>query len=198
MHTIGDELEIVKDLEDKKEYKTALDRYETLYSTNPLNFGIWQHYFFLTWYLIACEGEEKLSEFNAKNNVFNKVLSLSKVSNPTFDEIADYHFIIGYTHCLFPYIFGDYSEIESIGKRHMKTCLELDDENLIYQKLGFDFSNENDDFVFSKKPLKIMRWIFSTGIDYFRNDKKSERAKPIILKRFSGKGVLNRYFSSLP
>ena len=195
---IAEELEIIKALEDQNEFKAALDRYETLYADHPLNFNLWQHYFFLTWYLRVHEGEVTSSEFNTQNGVLRKMLSLAKVSNPDFEKMADYHFIIGYAQRMFPYHFGDYLLIEEIGKRHMNTCLEIDSENLIYQKFDAGFSNENESFVFSKNPFKIAWWVFTAGLRFYKYDKTSELAKAQISKRFSGKGVLNRYFSSLP
>jgi hypothetical protein len=157
------------DLEDSERYEEAFDSYRKIYSRNSSNYEIWKHYYFLLWDLI----EDGSSDFQTRINLRQLLSDMLKDGQEKFNELADFNFIAGYTISIFPYEYGDYEDLEKIGIQMLNKATKLEPDNVIY-KMCYLGSVSNLD---SKADMEIV-----------------DKAAPLVLKTFEGKGLLNKYF----
>jgi hypothetical protein len=93
--------------------------------------------------------------------------------NQLFANLAEFNFIAGYTVSIFPYEFGKYEEFEKVGRNMLKRAMKIDSDNPIYRVTYFGSILNYDDQLYTNALVE---------------------AAPAVLKKFSGKGILNDYF----
>jgi hypothetical protein len=162
------ELNRIVELEEKKEFDLAFQSYENLYSTNSDNFEVWKHFYFFLWIII----EDMPNEFIEKINRENRLQKMFIEGKANFNDNADFNFIVGYTMSIFPYEFGNQEVYEKLSKELIKNAINIDSENPIYKMAYF---GDLQDKLLEYEELKF-------------------KSLPIVLKKFNGIGLLNKYF----
>jgi tetratricopeptide (TPR) repeat protein len=165
MHSLKEILEF----EDKGEFIKALDAYEHLYSTDPLNYNVWKHYFFLLWEVVEEVAESVLLEYDVRSKMRRMITEGYK----KFESVADFNFIAGYAVAMFPYEFGKYQEQLQTAKQLLNKAYRLEPANKIYQYMCNSFSEEQNE-----RDLNTLK----------------QEALHEIRETFSGIGILNKYF----
>lgn len=97
-----------------------------------------------------------------------------------FEIIAEFNLIAGYTISIFPYEFGDYDELEEVGKNLLKKATEINPENIIFKMILLGSY---------EKPTHKEK------LEY--EDLKPKVAKLIIDQHSEKKGLLNEYFAQV-
>ena len=95
-----------------------------------------------------------------------------------YSELADFNFIAGYTISIFPYEFGDFEELDVIGRKILKKAYELDFKNPIYK----------------------MTYLGSKGLNRKEQkeyEKACSKSQKIIETEYTGNGLLNEYFNQV-
>jgi len=160
-------------LENSHQYEKAYDSYVQLYSSDRSNYDAWKHFYFFLW--IAYD--EDITIPSRENLELPSFLpSMLKEGQQVFAEMADFNFIAGYTISIFPYLFGDYKEMEKIGNEMILKATKLDPENHIY-RMAYLGSIENVD-----------RTLYEQSV---------REAAPFVALTFTGSGILNEYFKDV-
>jgi hypothetical protein len=163
------ELEAIFDLEDAGNYEQAFNSYAALYNDNRHDYEVWKHFYFFLWLAI----EDTPSIFHVKINLRHLLQEMYIEGKLAFSGSADFNFVAGYTIHLFPYEYGDYLTLEDEARRMLQLACKLDPSNVIYKMvfLGTRVTG-------AEKEYKALE----------------NEAAPYVLKRYCGKGALNKYF----
>ncbi len=165
---MNSELNRIVELEEKKEFDLAFKSYENLYATNSDNFDVWKHFYFFLWIII----EDMPNEFIEKINRENRLQKMFVEGKANFDGNAEFNFIVGYTMSIFPYEFGNNEVYEKLSKELITNAINIDSENPIYKMAYFgDLQDKPSEY----EELKL-------------------KSLAIILKKYNGIGLLNKYF----
>lgn len=167
-------MEILKnifEIEDEGDFDKAFELYNELYKTNPTDFEIWKHFYFFLWIAI----EDAKSEFHEKINLRQRMKEMFDEGKSKFQNLAEFKFIAGYTVSIFPYEFGDYDDLEKEGQDLLRQAYQKEPDNKIYRMVYLSSSN-SDKNEYSQSVLD---------------------ASPVVLKRFQGPGLLNKYFKQV-
>jgi hypothetical protein len=171
---MNENLKQIFELESAEKYNDAYSLYQKLISEKNVGFETWKYYFFFLWSMIE-----------DVNGLFRKDIDLrteleSELNNglKKYSELAEFNFIAGYAVCIFPYEFGDYEELDTKGRKMLKTASEMEPNNPIY-KMAYLGSQ-----VLNKKEQSLY-------------EKVCAESKPILNTKYSGKGFLNEYFSQV-
>jgi hypothetical protein len=164
LETLKDILEI----EDGGDYDKAFELYNRLYQTNPSDLEIWKHFYFFLWTAI----EDASSEFHERINLRQKLQDLYDEGKEKFQDKTEFKFIAGWTVSIFPYEYGDYEDLEKEGKELLKQAHQEQPDDKVYKMvyLGSFDSNKEE---YRQAELE---------------------ASPVVMSRFQGSGLLNRYF----
>lgn len=162
-------------LESDQKFDEAFSLYKTLLKSEPLNFEYWKHYFFFLWSML----EDGIGIFSVlKNEELHKELKKElQYGLDNFENIDEFNLIAGYTISIFPYEFGDYDELEEIGKNLLKKATEINPQNLIFKMILLGSY---------EKPTHKEKFEYE--------DLKPKVAKLIIDQHSEKKGLLNEYF----
>ena len=162
-------------LESDQKFDEAFSLYKTLLKSEPLNFEYWKHYFFFLWSML----EDGIGIFSVlKNEELHKELKKElQYGLDNFENIDEFNLIAGYTISIFPYEFGDYDELEEIGKNLLKKATEINPQNLIFKMILLGIY---------EKPTHKEKFEYE--------DLKPKVAKLIIDQHSEKKGLLNEYF----
>lgn len=120
-------------LESDQKFDEAFTLYKTLLKSDPLNFEYWKHYFFFIWSML----EDLNGIFSTLNNeeLHKELKKELQYGLDNFENIDEINLIAGYTISIFPYEFGDYDELEEIGKNLLKKATEINPQNLIFKMI---------------------------------------------------------------
>ena len=165
---MNSELNRIVELEEKKEFDLAFKSYENLYSTNSDDFEVWKHFYFFLWIII----EDMPNEFIEKINRENRLQKMFVEGKANFNDNAEFNFIVGYTMSIFPYEFGNYEVYKKLSKELITNAINIDSENPIYKMAYF---GDLQDTPLEYEELKL-------------------KSLPIVLKKYNGIGLLNKYF----
>jgi hypothetical protein len=162
-------------LESDQKFDEAFSLYKTLLKSEPLNFEYWKHYFFFLWSML----EHGIGIFSVlKNEELHKELKKElQYGLDNFENIAELNLIAGYTISIFPYEFGDYTELEEVGKTLLKKATEINPQNLIFKMIllgSYEKPTHNEKLEYEDLKPKVAKLIL---------DLYSEK-----------KGLLNEYF----
>ena len=164
MTTLNDILKV----EDKGDIDKAFDLYIKLYESNRTDFEVWKHFYFFLWISI----EEASVKFQNRVNLRERLKNLYIEGKTNFKTLTEFKFIAGYTISLFPYEFGDYSDLEKEGKDLLFQASQAEPDNKIY-KMVYLGSYDSDNDTYRQAEIQ---------------------ASPIVLDKFKGLGFMNRYF----
>ena len=164
-----DELIYIINLESKKEFESAFNSYESLYSNHKDDFEIWKHFYFYLWIVI----ENMPNEFVEKIMREKRLKEMFDEGKLIFSEKAEFNFIVGYTISIFPYEFGDYEEFEKLGSKLITKAKNLEPSNPIYEMVYLsDIDSEESRYEIARKEaiLKVLEKYNGIGLlnDYFR------------------------------
>lgn len=162
------DLQNILELENRKEFELAFNSYENLYSKNKTDFEVWKHFYFFIWIII----EDMPNEFIEKINRENRLQKMFVEGKANFKDNAEFNFIVGYTMSIFPYEFGNYEVYEKLSKELITNAINIDSENPIYKMAYF---GDLQDTTLEYEELKL-------------------KSLPIVLKKYNGVGLLNKYF----
>ena len=115
------------------------------------------------------------NEFVEKINRENRLRKMYLEGKENFSSNAEFNFIVGYTMSIFPYEFGDYEAYEKVSADLLKNAINIDSENPIYKMVYFA-NLKDQDSEYEELRLKSL---------------------PFILKKYSGIGLLNKYFEQV-
>ena len=161
-------LKNILEIEDKSDFDKAFELYDELYQNNPTDFEIWKHFYFFLWTAI----EDASSEFHERINLRQKLQEMYDEGKQRFQEQTEFKFIAGWTVSLFPYEYGDYEEMEKEGKELLRQAHQ------------------------EKPDDKVYKMVFLGSFDSNKEEYRQAEleASPVVLNRFQGSGLLNRYF----
>jgi hypothetical protein len=167
-------LEQIFELESAEKYNEAYSLYRKLISENNEDFEMWKNYFFFLWSML----EDVNGVFRKDIDLRTELESELKSGLNKYSELAKFNFIAGYAVSIFPYEFGDYEELDTKGKEMLKKAYEMEPNNPIYVMayLGSQSLNEKGQRLY---------------------EKACEESKPILITNYSGKGLVNEYFSQV-
>ncbi|MEI6823522.1 MAG: hypothetical protein WCL51_16440 [Bacteroidota bacterium] len=160
------------ELEDRNEFEKVYTSYQNIYNKTNLNYDIWKHFYFFLWSCI----EEASNEFQEKINLRKELEDKFNDGKQHFSNLADFNFIAGYTITIFPYEYGDYEDLGDEGVVMLLKATMIEPKNLIYKMVYLGGTLSDDKNIYDKAVIN---------------------AAPLVLKEFSGKGFLNRYFKEV-
>jgi hypothetical protein len=166
------ELEKIFELEEENKFVEVYELYQNLYSENKLEYEVWKNFYFFLWTAI----EDAPNEFQEKIEIRKLMQKMYDEGKSKFSELADFNFIAGYTVSIFPYEYGDYDDLEIEAHKMLKKATELEPENIIYKLVYFGSITNADKQTYRNLEIE---------------------SSPIVLKKFSGKGTLNKYFKQV-
>ena len=165
-------LDKIFELEEENKFEEVFELYQTLYSENESDYEIWKNFHFFLWNGI----EDSTTKFNERIEVNKLLQKMFDEGKNNFSELADFNFIAGYTVSIFPYEYGDYYDLEFEANQMLKKAAEIEPENLIYKLVYFGSISNVDKEEYRKLEIE---------------------SSPKVLETFSGKGILNKYFSKV-
>ncbi|GAB3832916.1 hypothetical protein [Hymenobacter jeollabukensis] len=161
-------LEHIINLEEDQKYQEAYEFYRVLYSANKLDYDIWKNFYIFLWLAL----EETPEFFQEKINLQSLLPTMLTEGKQNFSTLADFNFIAGYTVSILPYEFGEFSTMEDEATRMLLKAFELDPSNTIYRMVYLgNNSSKSEEYL-----------------------KSTAEAGPIVLHKFAGAGMLNKYF----
>ena len=164
METLRNILEI----EDSGDFENAFESYSRLYQTYPSDFEVWKHFYFFLWTAI----EDAPSEFHDRINLRQKLQEMYNDGKGRFQNYTEFKFIAGWTVSIFPYEYGDYEDLEREGKELLQQANQEQPDDKVY-KMVYLGSFDSDKEEYRQAELE---------------------ASPVVMNRFQGPGLLNRYF----
>ncbi len=167
-------LEDILELEDNQDYNKAYHFYSTLLTKNDTDFELWKHYFFFLWRMLdAVKGQ-----FTVDVELRKTLIIELKRGLKLFKNYPEFNFITGYTISIMPYIFGNCNTYEKIAIKLLEKASNLKPKNPIYKMI---FLGAQWDFGGQEQSYNEV-WL---------------KSKPIIARKYNGKGLINRYFSTI-
>lgn len=170
-------LENIFKFESEEKYNEAYSLYKSLLNSNPINFEIWNYYYFFLWSMIEdVNGFFTILSNKELRNELNKELEFGLKN---FENIPEFNFITGYTITIFPYEFGDYDELEKVGKQLLSKASELEPHNVLFKMVLLGSLEKTNNI--QKKEY---------------NNLKS-KVRKVILEKHGGNGLLNEYYNQV-
>jgi len=165
------ELKDILDLEEKQLYNEAYYCYNMLLNESNQDFKLWKHHFFFLWYMLdVVDGQ-----FTVDIDLRETLVIEFKKGLKQFKNVSEFNFITGYTISIMPYIFGNCNKYERTAIQLLERANLLEPNNSIY-----------------KMTLLGAQWDFG-GQEGSYNE-VCVKSKQEILKKYKGKGLINRYF----
>jgi len=166
---MNNELVKIIEFENTRKFELAFHAYVELYSRNKNNFEVWKYFFFFLWIII----EEMPNEFSEKIEREKKLKEMFEEGFATFSQNPEFNFIAGYAMSIFPYEFGDFTEYEHKSSELLAEARKLEPNNEIYEMvyLGNSKNNNSEEYLNAKN-----------------------NAKPKVIEKYKGSGLLNDYF----
>ena len=165
------EKELIKiiELENNRKFELAFQAYVELYSRNKNDFEVWKYFFFFIWVII----EEMPNEFSEKIEREKKLKEMFVEGFAIFSQNAEFNFIAGYVMSNFPYEFGDFAEYERKSSELLAEARNIEPNNDIYEMvyLGNSENSNSEEYIIAKN-----------------------NAKPKVIEKYNGSGLLNEYF----
>ena len=164
-------IQYILELEDQGDFDKVFDLYIKLYETDSTDFEIWKHFYFFLWIAI----EDASSEFHDRINLRQRLKEMYDEGKKRFQKLTEFKFIAGWTISIFPYEYGDYEDLEKEGKELLRQAHQDQPDDKVYKMayLGSFDSNKEE-----YKQAEI-------------------EANPVVLKRFEGAGLMNKYFKQV-
>lgn len=165
------QLSDVLELEDLKAYNDAYYSYRKLEFENNNDFNYWKHYFFFLWQML--EGVE--GAFTVSIDLKKTLLKELNKGEGLYAHIPEFNFLAGYAISIMPSIFGSCEVYEKKSIQLLEKACDLEPGNSIYKMI-----------------LLGAQWDFGGQEDRF--NEVCSKSKQVISKRFSGSGLINKYF----
>ena len=162
-------LQDIFQLEESEQFDKAFEAYANIYSQNKNDFKVWKHFYFFLWTAI----EDAPESFHDKINLRLFLQEMYDHGKKLFFDLADFNFIAGYTVSIFPYEYGDYSDLEKVGQQMLLKATEYDPGNLIYKMVYLGSLRKGDKAQYKQVEID---------------------AASKVLDTFKGSGSLNKYF----
>ena len=168
-------LETAYTLEDENDFESAFLLYRNAFDMDREDFQLWRSFYFFLWYCLAEDGFLKCEKFILDYNLRQEYDLLLNYGHETYSSIPEFYFIVGYTISVYPYLFPNILESESLGNQLIKKAWNLERSNLIYNmvRLGDSLPGSQE---YSKSCIN---------------------ASTLVLNQYQGKGYLNAYFRSV-
>jgi len=168
-------LETVYELEDENDFESAFLIYKKTFELDSQDFQLWRSFYFFLWYCLVEEGFLKSEKFNLDFNLMKEYDIILNYGHGTYSNNPEFNFIVGYTISVYPYLFANILESESLGNQLLKKAWNLERTNLIYNMVRLGDSLPGSE-------------------EYSRS---CINASTLVLVQYKGKGYLNSYFRSV-
>jgi hypothetical protein len=168
-------LEIVYALEDENDFESVFLIYRKTFELDRQDFQLWRSFYFFLWYCLVEDGFLKCENFNLAYNLSKEYDLLLDYGHRTYSNNPEFNFIVGYTISVYPYLFPNILETESLGKQLVKKAWNLERSNLIYNMVRLGDSLPGSE-------------------EYSRS---CINASTLVLVQYKGNGYLNSYFRSV-
>lgn len=164
----------ILELEDNQDYNKAYYLYSILLTKNDTNFELWKHYFFFLWRML----DDAKDQFTVDIELRKTLMIELKRGFKLYKNSPEFNFITGYIISIMPYIFGNCDIYEKKAIKLLEKASNLKPNNPIYKMIFLG-----------------AQWDFGGQEQSYNN--VCLKSKQIITHKYSGKGLINNYFSTI-